>query len=171
MPINKQGPYKFFAYVSQPILQKYFLIQKERTNSSTQVFDKTNFKTPVYYAQFTLPFELFDAKKMELFDKYKTKEKIFQSKYTLLLVPISATNDGITADLFIQYTKLNIDDGIPRWTPIKKRIIIPHGKGLRIDLPKENWSANFTRASEQYDVYGYSDYERYIDETIVISNK
>ncbi|NJD23762.1 MAG: hypothetical protein FIA82_14025 [Melioribacter sp.] len=163
--------YQFLAYISQPSLQRYFIIQKERTDSSTQDFDKFSFIRPIYLARITLPFELLNSKKMETFEKYKTRKKIFMSSYTILLVPISKSDDGVIADLFVQYTKLNLGDGMPRWTPIKKRIVIPFNKGLRIDLPKENWTANFTRAGEQYDIYGYPDYEKYIDESIAISNK
>jgi len=133
--------------------------------------DVKELKASLFYSSFDIPFALFNKEKMEKFSSYKTKNKYFKSRYEVIIVPISISKQGITADLFINYNKLNLEDDFNRWTPIYKRIEIPLKGGIRIDVPKENWTANFTREGEQYDIYGYSDYEKFIDETLYISLK
>ncbi len=84
------------------------------------------------------------------------------------MVPISLNGDTLTADVFLNYSKITLDN-IPRWTPIKKRVKLIQGYPIAINLPRENWSANFSRDGEKYNIYGYSDYERYVNEYLLIS--
>jgi hypothetical protein len=126
----------------------------------------------IYYGKLQFPFVLYNKEKAKRYSSYKTKEKIFQSTYDFVIVPIKLTGDSLTYDLFLNYSKLNLGDGISRWTPIKKRITIARDWAFaEIKLPKENWSANFTRGGERYDIYGFSDVESYIDESVRIKFK
>lgn len=123
----------------------------------------------VYYSQFEIPFVMYNEKKNQLYDNYKTKGKILKGKYNVFIVPISSSEKGLLVDLFIQYAKICVEDGILRWTPIKKQLLIPSNWNMAaVELPKENWSAVFSRENEKYEIYGYSDYERYITETLYI---
>ncbi len=125
-----------------------------------------------YYTQFEIPFELGNEEKNKKLNAYKTKDEIFRGTYKFLVVPINYSEDSLTVDLFIIYNKFNLNDEILRWTPIKKRIVIPpRWKSISVDMPKENWSANFIRDGEEYDLYGYSDYERYFNEYIILEIK
>jgi hypothetical protein len=121
-----------------------------------------------YNTELVFPFQLYNDEKSELYENYKTKKEIFQSKCNVIVVPISLDDDTLTADIFLNYSKITLDN-IPRWTPIKKRVKIIQGFPLAINLPKENWSANFVRDDEKYDIYGYSDFERYVNEYLIIS--
>ncbi|GBD91802.1 hypothetical protein BMS3Abin04_02534 [bacterium BMS3Abin04] len=126
----------------------------------------------VYYGRLLFPFVLYNTEKAKRYSKYKTRKKIFQSTYNIVIVPISMTDDSLTCDLFLNYSKLNLNDGIPRWTPIKKRITVSKDLAFaEVVLPKENWSANFTRKGERYDIYGYSDFEQFVDEKLQIKFK
>lgn len=140
---------------------------KEITNIGTS--QKTELSTKIYYSKLTFPFILYNEQKEELYKNYKSKESIFQSTCNVIIVPIEKVNDSLTIDLFVNYSKLNLSDGIPRWTPIKKRLTIDNNwRATSITLPKENWSASFERNSEQYDIYGYSDFERFVKEQLYI---
>lgn len=131
-------------------------------------FDEIPLKTNIYKCRLEFPFHLYTTQKEEAYKNYKTKAEILKSTYNIILVPISYKNNILTADLFINYKKINPDE-VARWTPIKKRITIQKDVGIRISLPKENWSANFIRSGEKYDIYGYSDYERFVNESIIIN--
>ncbi len=122
---------------------------------------------PVYSTQLKFPFRLYNPDKENLYQKYRTGNEVLNSRYNVFLIPISYTNDTLTVDLFLVYSKLNLNDGIQRWTPIKKRLSFISWS--KIQLPKENWSANFSRQGEDYDIYGYSDFERYINEYLFIT--
>ncbi len=140
---------------------------KEITNIGTS--QNTELSTKIYYSKLNFPFILYNKQKEELYKNYKSKESIFQSTCNVIIVPIEQVNDSLTIDLFVDYSKLNLNDDIPRWTPIKKRLTIDNKwKMSSITLPKENWSANFTRNNEQYDIYGYSDFERFVKEQLYI---
>ncbi len=131
---------------------------------------KVELPAPIYYGKLKFPFILYNNPKDELYKNYNSKERVLQSTYEVFIVPISLMNDTLTLDLYIDYSKLNLDDGIPRWTQIKKRMTINNDWGVgSINLPKENWSASFTRDGEQYDIYGYSDFERFVKEHLNIS--
>lgn len=123
----------------------------------------------IYYGKLTFPFILYNTVKAKLYSSFENKKRIFKSTYNVVIVPINLINDSLTVDIFINYSKLNLDDGISRWTPIKKRITINNEwKMSSIVLPKENWSAFFSRNGKEYEIYGYSDYERFINEYINI---
>jgi hypothetical protein len=123
--------------------------------------------SPVYTAKLDLPFRLYNIDKQMMYESYSTTKNIFQSTYNLVIVPITLHDDSLIADLFLDYAKLNIDN-IPRWTPIKKRISLKRTFNSGITMPKENWTANFTRDGNRYDIYGYSDFENYIKEYLII---
>ena len=126
----------------------------------------------IYYGRLRFPFTLYNTEKAKRYAPYKTKNQIFQSTYDVVIVPIKITEDSLTYDLFLNYVKLNLGDGIPRWTPIKKRITVSRDFAVgEIVFPKENWSANFTREGENYDIYGYSDFEQYVSESLRIKFK
>lgn len=36
-------------------------------------------------------------------------------------------------------------------------------------MPKENWTAAFEKEGEKYQIYGYSDFERFVNEYIFIN--
>jgi hypothetical protein len=122
----------------------------------------------IYRARLRFPFILYNSSKNEQYKNYNTREDLFQSTYDVIIVPISMNTDTLTADIFITYEKLNLDDNYQRWTPIKKRLAINKTYGARLEMPEENWSASFTRKGEHYDIYGYSDFERYVDEWLII---
>lgn len=140
----------------------------ETVNSLQSDFNKTALPVNVYRCVLELPFHLYNAQKETAYMNYKTRAEILRSTYNIILVPISYNNNVLTADLFINYKKINPDE-VERWTPIKKRITINKDFGTMIGLPKENWSANFTRSGEKYEIYGYSDYERFVNESIIIN--
>lgn len=145
------------------------LTENKQLKKSSENIPLQNQDLRVYYSQFEVPFELYNEKKNQLYENYKTKEKIFKGKYNVFIVPISSSEEGLLVDLFLQYDKISIDDGILRWTPIKKQLLIPSNWNMiAVDLPRENWSAVFSRENEKYEIYGYSDYERFITETLYI---
>jgi hypothetical protein len=135
----------------------------------TQFNNRTGLPIDVYHTELTFPFKLYNKEKSELYKNYKTEKEIFRSKYNVVVVPIALDIDTLTADVFLNYSKISLNDNIPRWTPIKKRIKLLQGVRYAIELPKENWSANFTRSGDKYAIYGYSDFESYVNEYIVIS--
>jgi len=137
--------------------------------ADTQFNDEANLPLDIYHTELTFPFKLYNKEKSKLYNNYKTKKEIFRSKYNVVVVPIALDIDTLTADIFLNYSKISLNDNIPRWTPIKKRIKLLQGVRYAIELPKENWSANFTRSREKYAIYGYSDFESYVNEYIVIS--
>ena len=124
--------------------------------------------SPVYAGKLSFPFRIYNSLKEKEYSSYKESSRLFKSVYNIVAVPISYHSDSLTIDLFLDYSKISIDD-IPRWTPIKKRIILVKNYPVRIDLPKENWTANFIRNGDKYDIYGYSDFERYVNEFLIIS--
>jgi hypothetical protein len=162
IPVKNANTADYSAYINCSGFSEKTLI------SSKEVKE---IRVPLFYCNFDVPFALFNRDKMEKFSSYKTFGKYFNSHYEIFIIPVSMSNQGITADIYIKYNKLNLEDDFNRWTPFFKRIEIPIKGGVRIDLPKENWTANFTRSGEQYDIYGYSDYEKFIDETLYISLK
>lgn len=128
-------------------------------------------KQTVYHGKLKVPFIIYNKQKSDSYSKYSTKDDILVSTYNIFLVPIELKPDTLIADLFIKQEKLNLNDGISRWTPIKKRVSISKKNfmGVALELPKENWSANFSRKGEEYNIYGYSDFDKYVKEKIIIS--
>ena len=141
-------------------------LEETKTEKSFQWENKT-LAVPVYYSHLNFPFKLYNTEKEKAYSNYKTREEFFQSNYHIIIIPVSFSADTLMADLIINYSKMKTDD-INRWTPIKKRLKLVKKLPLEIELPKENWSINYKRDSEVYDIYGYSDYERYVSEYLVI---
>lgn len=151
----------FLLRVRQNSFEKKETLLDETTN------EQFSLDIPIYYAGLNFPFRLFNPEKEKLYAGYKTRENIFQCNYDIILVPMNYTYDTLTVELFITYSKLNLDN-IQRWTPIKKRLQFIKQTPVEVYLPKENWSANFTISNERYEIYGYSDYERYANEYLLI---
>jgi hypothetical protein len=144
--------------------------QKGILNAANPVLSRyVKLENPVYYCNFEVPFLLVDKYKKEKYSAYKTLPKYFVSNYNLVIIPISFSNEGIIADVLIDYAKLNLEDDFKRWTTISKRITIPYKSGVKIEIPKENWTANFSREGEKYEIFGLSDYEKYFNEIITIT--
>lgn len=122
----------------------------------------------IYSGELNFPFLIYSPKKLKELENFKTRNKILQSKYKIIIVPISQTADSVTADLFIDYSKISLDDKISRWSPIKKRITIGRKSRINVELPAENWSADFIRKGEHYQLYGYSDFNRFVKESLII---
>jgi hypothetical protein len=133
--------------------------------------DTLKSSTPIYYAKLNFPFTIYNEDKSRKYVSYKTKDDILKSTYEFIVVPIALSKDSLTLDLIVRCSKINLEDGLPRWAPFKKRLVMNINWGAFLELPKENWSAVFTRKGDYYEVYGYSDYERYILEIINLSCK
>jgi len=152
---------EYFLKIRQDMLgetkiEKSFQWNKEKKGS-----------VPVYFVHLNFPFKLYNQEKAKSYNSYTTKAEIFKSDYDIILVPISFNKDTLLADMFIIYSKLKINE-IDRWTPIKKRLKLVPNLPVGIELPKENWSVNSTINGERYDIYGYSDFERYVSEHLIV---
>lgn len=152
---------EYFLKVQQDMLgetkiEKSFQWNKEKKGT-----------VPVYFAHLNFPFKLYNQEKAKPYNSYTTKAEIFKSDYDIILVPISFNKDTLLADMFIIYSKL-ITNEIGRWTPIKKRLKLVHNLPVGVELPKENWSVNSSINGERYDIYGYSDFERYVSEHLIV---
>ncbi len=157
------SPTDYLLRVQQhPLIPIDALVDKQFNNIASLPVD-------AYHAELTFPFKLYNKEKAELYKNYKTEKEIFRSKYNIVVVPIALNADTLTADVFLTYSKISLNDNIPRWTPVKKRLKLIQGSHIAIELPKENWSANFTREGEKYAIYGYSDFESYVNEYLFIS--
>jgi hypothetical protein len=154
----------------------YELIIRNTNLSSTNVLidgstgKKINLPCEVYYFSHTFPFRLYNEDKERKYESYKTKNQILKSEYDLIIVPVSLNKDTLEVVVFEFSRKINVDD-VMRWTPSSVRLrFIGTDKGsTQLHLAKENWSANFEREGERYDIYGYDDYEKYIDEYVVLN--
>jgi len=166
----EDSPTKFIAFPPVDYLLRVKQSSLSPVNSlvDKQYNNKESLPVEVYSAELDFPFEVYNKEKSELYKNYKTKKEIFRSKYSVIVVPISLEDDTLTLDIILDYSKITLDN-IPRWTTIKKRVKYQPDLPLVITLPKENWSANFTRDGEVYDIYGYSDVEKYIREFLIIS--
>ncbi|MCF6269192.1 MAG: hypothetical protein L3J41_05760 [Melioribacteraceae bacterium] len=136
----------------------------------------------IYHVQANTPFKIYNNEKMDKYKKYETMPEIFNSTYNFYFVPIFLEDDSLVADLYISIEKINLEDGIARWSPINKRVKIKlikdktnnintnrYNSSFMFRFPNENWSAFFSRGGEGYEIYGYSDYERFINEFINIT--
>jgi len=130
--------------------------------------DTLKLEHPIYCTNLKFPFRIYNEEKIKKYGAYKTKDDIFISDYEIIIIPISYENGILTADVISNYSKLNLRDGTRRWTPFKKRIEFKFKEAF-IDYPHENWSAIFTRGNESYEIYGYSDYEKYVSEILSIT--
>jgi hypothetical protein len=140
---------------------KYFLVSGFNS-------DTLHLEHPVYCASLRFPFRLYNDEKMMAYSNYKNTTNIFNSDYEILIIPISCENGVLTADVISNYSKLRLNDGVQRWSPFKKRITFKYRDAF-IDFPLENWSAVFSRGKEYFEIYGYSDYEKYVSELLTIS--
>ena len=151
---------------------------------NTVVFNskKVNLVNGIYHAKIITPFSIENKEKEERYKSYSSRDKIFTSEYNVYFIPTSIEEDSLIGNLFITIKKLNINDEVERWSPIQKRIkmkIVKRNRNnistnhffssLIFKLPKENWSAFFSSDGEEYKIYGYADYERFVDEYIYIS--
>ncbi|MFA7421420.1 MAG: hypothetical protein WCZ90_17185 [Melioribacteraceae bacterium] len=137
-------------------------------NVASDVADTIKLANPIYLAELKFPFSLYNEDKMKQYSGYNTQKEILLSNYRVILVPMSYEKEKLTADVIVDYSKLNLNDGISRWSPFKKRLVFDH-KLTQLEMPQENWSAVFTKGKDKYEIYGYSDYERYISEILFIS--
>lgn len=135
---------------------------------SSNMDDTIKLANPIYLAELKFPFILYNEDKMRQYSFYNTRKEILLSNYRVILVPISYERGKLTADVIVDYAKLNLNDGLSRWSPFKKRLVFDH-KLTQLEMPRENWSAVFTKGKDKYEIYGYSDYERYISEILFIS--
>jgi hypothetical protein len=129
---------------------------------------KTRLSSDALQFSFSFPFSLYNTEKEAKYSAYKSKDKIFTSNYSVIVTPLNITADTLEASVFISVKKIAVDN-LMRWTPIKMKLKFAPGVPIKLRLPKENWSANFTREGEQYDIYGYSDYEKFVEEYIILT--
>jgi hypothetical protein len=129
--------------------------------------------------KYPIPFILQNEEKVKSYKKYETYSAVMQSDYSIILIPISYERGYLTLDIIVDFTKLQLNDNIERWSPFKKRIELQiadgtldidglDSKGKYIELPEENWSVNTTVGKDKYDIYGHSDYEKFIKEELYI---
>lgn len=140
----------------------------EMYNITSDIADTIKLTHPIYIADLKFPFTLYNENKMKMYSSYKTSDDVMHSSYKIILIPISYKKGKFIADVIVDYAKLNLNDGISRWSPFKKRLVFDH-KLTQLEMPQENWSAVFTKGKDKYEVYGYSDYEKYISEILFIS--
>jgi len=157
------------------------LIDLESFNIVEFDSERVDLSNNIYHTKIITPFCIENKAKAKKYENYSSREKIFTSEYNVYFLPISIEGDSLIGDLFITIEKLKIGDEIERWSPIQKRVKMKIYKrntssintnrfwaSLVFQLPKENWSAFFSRNNEEYDIYGYSDYERFMNEYINI---
>jgi len=157
------------------------LIDVESFNTVGFDSERVDLSNDIYHAKITTPFSIQNKEKAKKYESYSSRGKIFVSEYNVYFLPISIEGDSLVGDLFITIEKLKIGDEIERWSPIQKNVkmkIIKKNRrsittnkfwaSLVFQLPKENWSAFFSRSEEEYEIYGYSDYERFMNEYINI---
>lgn len=142
------------------LIKKYNIVSDFST-------DTTRIEHPIYCADLKFPFKLYNEQKEKQYNSYKTKNDVLVSDYKVIVIPISYNEGKLTIDAIVNYSKLDLKDGIQRWSPFKKRLVIEHGME-NLDMPQENWSAVLTSNKEKYEIYGYSDYEKYISEILFV---
>lgn len=137
-------------------------------NITSDFADTIKLSNPLYLAELKFPFNLYNEDKMKKYVEFKTGSEVLLSNYKVILIPISYEKGKLIADVIMDYTKLNLNDEIPRWSPFKKRLVFDF-QLTQIEMPQENWSAVFTKGNDHYEIYGYSDYERYVSELLFIN--
>lgn len=160
--ITNGFPPRLYTRLHQEAMQHNAGIFNRENNSTRKI------GTGIYSTEFNFPFQLFNAAKEQLYRNYLSYQNIAQSKVCVYVVPESLSMDTLYADVYVTYTKIDLDD-IQRWSPIKKHLALPKGEQVFITLPKENWNAVFTRSNEKYEIYGYSDYEKHVNEYICLT--
>jgi len=177
------SPYSSFVGAPDGATQSNInLIDIESFNLVGFDSERVGLSNYIYHAKITAPFSIQNKEKEERYKSYSSRDKIFISEYNVYFLPTSIEEDSLIGELFISIQKLNIGDGIERWSPIQKKVKMKIYKrdtnsistnrfwaSLIFKLPKENWSAFFSRSGEEYEIYGYSDYEKYMTEYINIS--
>lgn len=159
----------FFRDVNFLSSHKQSGFEKKYKIADIKGMDTLKLSLPVYYAKLVFPFVFYNEEKFKSYSEYKSKEDVLRSTYEFIIVPISIEDKFIIVDLFSIYNKLNLTDDIPRWSPSKKRLTLNLEYGESLELPKENWSVVFKRGNDNYEIYGYSDYERYVSEYLNLS--
>ena len=122
----------------------------------------------IYGFSFSSPFRLYNTDKEKEYEKYETREQIFNSELDLNIIPLKLKKDTLEVTVFISAKKIKLDN-VMRWTPLKISLSLPVNEPVKVHLPKENWSANFERKGEKYNIYGFTDYEKFVDEYIIIN--
>lgn len=163
LPKKSPGQSDIYGYVNCKGVSEYNSIVNVTPSGI-----RDEFSALIYYCSFNIPFSLANKEKMADYSGYKTISKYFNSNYRILIIPVIENKDHIVVDIYVEHKKLALEENFNRWTPIYKRIEIPLKGGVRLDIPKENWTANFIRQGERYNIYGMPDYEKFIDETIYI---
>jgi len=179
LPNNeKSGPFDFYnkyLYLSNQagVERKAILANKY------SLLDTIKLNSPIYCIKYPIPFTLQNEEKVKSYKKYETYSAVMQSDYSIILIPISYERGYLTLDIIVNFTKLHLNDNIERWSPFKKRIELQiadgtldidglDSKGKYIELPEENWSVNTTVGKDKYDIYGHSDYDKFIKEELYI---
>ena len=124
----------------------------------------------LYYSNLQFPFRIYDNEDAAKYEMFKSKDSAFRQDYSIILIPKSTSGDTVICDLFLSYRKIS-GAPLPRWTPIKKQLRCVKGTPIRIDLPKENWGISALLFGEKYEIYGYSDYERFVNDYLIITVK
>ncbi len=124
-----------------------------------------NLPTQIYKGEFKVPFTIMNKEKAKKYAAYKSAESFLQSKYNIFVVPIEYRKDNLLLDVFIEYTK--VKGFFPR--PIKKRLTIGKGGKLKLEIPTPKTLYRFNVNLEDYEIDGYEDYDKYVNEYIVIS--
>lgn len=181
---NELSDYPYSSFFGAPngaTQSNINLIDVESFNVVGFGSERVKLSNNIYHAKIISPFSIENEEKEERYKSYSTREKIFTSEYNVYFLPTSIDKDSLVGELFISIEKLNIEDGIERWSPIQKNVKMKIYKintnsistnrilaSLIFKLPKENWSAFFGRNDEEYEIYGYSDYEKFMNEYINI---
>ncbi|MCP4971383.1 MAG: hypothetical protein GY932_12430 [Arcobacter sp.] len=124
-----------------------------------------NLPASIYKGEFRFPFVIMNNKKAEQYKNDELVKKFLKSNYNIFVVPIKYNNNELTVDVFIGYGKI--------WgffpNLIKKRLTIEKGKKIKLKIPdlKKIYKANANKTN--YEIDTYEDYEKYVNEYIVIS--
>jgi hypothetical protein len=160
--INNGFPPRLYTRIARQSMQYYSGIFDEQKGTAHPI------GSGIYSTDMDFPFHLLNTEKEQLYKGYHAYADIARSRLVILLVPESISMDSLYATVYIGYRKINVDD-IQRWTPIKKHVVLMKDAPTYISLPKENWNAVFTRSNEKYEIYGYSDFEKHVNEYICLT--
>ncbi|MCP4971150.1 MAG: hypothetical protein GY932_11200, partial [Arcobacter sp.] len=124
-----------------------------------------NLSASIYKGEFRFPFTIMNNKKLEQYKNEKLVKEFLLSNYNIFVVPIKYDNNKLTMDVFIEYGK--IWNFFPN--PIKKRLTIGKGEKLKLEIPDLKKIYKFSANKKVYEIDTYEDYEKYVNEYIVIS--
>lgn len=119
--IETKPIFEFFQIDKALMYDREFNIKRYTALKNQSTGEISSLAVPVYYAHLSFPFILYNKEKADQYKNYKSKDNVFKSDYDIIIVPVENKKDTVSADVFISYTKLNIDR-MQRWTPIRKRI-------------------------------------------------